>query len=313
MKVFHRLFVSAFFVFFAFAAFAKNIPVYPDAKLVVEPGPADEQACCDFLAKDAYGKVLSFYESALKTKALDAQGLAAAYPALKPHVEAMVKQMPPQMKIRFFVLNEVAIQGQKGAELFEVVSTPQGVTFNISEDRLLPKDGRFAVEFGEKTSGALKAPKPSGTARLLAALPSAAPQGFQRGEVLQDDETGQPMASVPFSKLVRRGSGGEDGGEDQYVEIQVTINDAASDGDYAEYARDMIKPQRPEEKAVKVRGKYDGKESADRNEYGCVESQKVFLVDGRYLVEVRGQGVCDVALLDQLIESMDLARLSGGK
>ncbi len=282
---------------------AKELPVYPGAKLVMEHEPGEKAPCCDFLTRDSLDKVLSFYEKALKIKPLDPKGLATKYPDMKQQVAAMTKQMPPQMKIRFFVLDE------NTRELFEVVSTSRGVSFSIAEQQLGAKDARFSAEYKDKLAEAsgTAAPKLSSTSQLAAALPSAPPAGFnQEGEVNEDSGSAQPTVSIAYSKPVRMGKDRDEGGGEMGVGIQITISDT---GGNSEFAREMIKAERKEEKAVKVMGKYVGKESVEKNDYGCVESRKTFLVNNRYLVEVMGPGMCDLSVLDKTIESMKLGKL----
>lgn len=282
---------------------SKELPVYPGAKLVIEHDPGEEAPCCDFLTRDSFDKVLSFYERALKIKPIDPKGLASKYPDMKQQVVAMTKQMPPQMKIRFFVLDE------KTHELFEVASTPQGVSFSITEQQLGAKDARFSAEYKDKMAEAsgTAATKTASTTQLAAALPSAPPAGFnQEGEVNEDSGSAQPTVSIAYSKPVRMGKDRDEGGGEMSIGIQITISDTAGN---QEFAREMIKAERKEEKTIKVMGKYDGKESVEKNDYGCVESRKSFLVNNRYLVEVAGPGMCDLSVLDKTIDSMHLGKL----
>jgi len=86
-----------------------NIPVYPGASLLTGKTGGEESACCDFVTNDAYEKVIAFYETALKTKALDASALTAKYTDMKAEINSMMGQIPPQLKIRFFVLQEIVI------------------------------------------------------------------------------------------------------------------------------------------------------------------------------------------------------------
>jgi hypothetical protein len=284
-----------------------NIPVYPGASLQPVNGPAEESTCCDFVTKDALDKVIAFYEIALKIKAFDATALAAKYPDMKPQINNMTSQMPPQMKIRFFVLQETVFQGKKGAELFEVTSDPSGTHFTVTGSQFLPKDAHYAEDWQEanaKTAGTDK-PKKSGTEQLSNALPSNPPVGFTKGEI-NSETSGNPTINVTYSKLVKKGTGGEDGAGNLYNTITVTITDASGD---LEFANGIIKAEGQGETAVKVKGKYDGKENVEKNDFGCVGSGKVFLVNNRYLVEIRAEHICDLEVLNQFINSMHLESL----
>ncbi|NTW59452.1 MAG: hypothetical protein HGB21_03115 [Nitrospirae bacterium] len=63
------------------AAEAREISVYPGAKLIMEQEPGEEPMCCDFVATAGLEKVVAFYESALKTKGLEPKAFAARYPS----------------------------------------------------------------------------------------------------------------------------------------------------------------------------------------------------------------------------------------
>lgn len=130
---------------------AGEIPVYPGAELVIEAQGGEESGCCSFRTHDPYQKVLSFYEGRLKQKAMDSKSLAAKYPAMKPQFQQMEKQMPPNIQIRFFVIKEMEFMGKKGAELFELLSSPIGVTFHMTKEELGISGAKFAREWGEKT------------------------------------------------------------------------------------------------------------------------------------------------------------------
>jgi|GEM_PF-3939332 len=72
-------------------------------------------------------------------------------------------------------------------------------------------------------------------------------------------------------------------------------------------ARRLPRP-RAWERAVKVKGRYDGIESVERNERGCGQSLKSFLVASRYVVAV-SSNICDLAVLNKVIDSMNLDML----
>lgn len=130
---------------------AGEIPVYPGAELVIEQEGGAETVCCSFRTRDPYQKVLAFYETKMKQKAMDTKTLAAKYAAMKPQLQQMEKQMPPNIQIRFLVIREVEFMGKKGAELFELLSSPIGVTFHMTKEDLGVSGAKFAREWGEKT------------------------------------------------------------------------------------------------------------------------------------------------------------------
>jgi hypothetical protein len=135
---------------------------------------------------------------------------------------------------------------------------------------------------------------------LIAALPVSGPAGFQKGEVIVT-QTSPAQVSLVFNKLIKKGEGGEYGGPDQTQSIVVSINDETGN---SEFTLLMIAPERNDEKAIKVKGKYTGKESVYKNDYGCVESNMVFLINERFLVEIKGNKICDIAVLYQIVDKM---------
>jgi hypothetical protein len=284
----------------------RSIPVYPGALLVTSRIVGEEATCCDFNTNENLDKVIGFYETALKTRALDAAGLAVKYPDMKAQIDMMISQMPPQMKIRFFVLQEYMFQGKKGAELFEVVSDISGVHFNISETKLLAKDTHYEAEWkeamGQTEEGADR--KPLDPLALGNSLPATLPAGFEKGDV-NYEKGEQPMVSVSYSKLVKKANGSE-GSDNKYVDINISITDGLTS---MEFVTDMIKAEREGEKAVMVKGRYQGKEVIEKNDSGCVGAQKVFMVNNRFLVEIRTNGICDMALLNQVADSMSFEKL----
>jgi len=127
----------------------RSIPVYPGAKLETEQQENGE--CCDFVTTDSFEKVVAFYEKQLNTKALDTKALVAAYPALKQQIQAMEQQMPPNFKLRAFVIEELTVNGQKMPNFFEVTGSPDAVRFSIGGDALAGNDAQFAKQWREKT------------------------------------------------------------------------------------------------------------------------------------------------------------------
>jgi hypothetical protein len=143
------------------------------------------------------------------------------------------------------------------------------------------------------------------TSVLIACLPGALPEGFKKDE-LNINSTSPAEVNISYNKLIKKGSGGEDGSTNKYITVGITITDGTGN---TEFTYDMIKAQRKEEKAIKVNGKYDGKESLEKNDYGCVESGKTFLVNNRFLVEIKASNVCDFVVIDQFISTMNLEHL----
>jgi hypothetical protein len=285
----------------------KLIPVYPGSTLKTEFEPGDSKMCCSFETKDSFDKVIGFYESALKIKPLDPPGLSAQLPFLEPQVDEMLKQMPQGMKIKFFVLHVVDFQGQKGAELFEVVSTLQGIVeFEVNPSQFTGNDSHFESEWiGEK--GQSEGIKYADPEILIAALPSGGPSGYEKGEQNVDATPGNPpFVDVTYRKLIKKGKGGESGSDDKFIAITISISDNYG---APEFAEEMIKAQRDIEKAVKVKGKYNGVESVEKNEYGCVGASKRFIVNNRFLVDIQGLEMCDLAVINQLIDMMNLNAL----
>lgn len=131
----------------------RPVPVYPGAQLVLEKHEGEESVCCDFVSKDSYAKVLSFYEEKLRTKPMDLKTIAARYPALSPQIRQLEAQLPSSVVFCGFALSEFKVQSGLAAELFEVVSTPDGVRFSIGEQSLTGPDAGFATTWNEKTGG----------------------------------------------------------------------------------------------------------------------------------------------------------------
>jgi hypothetical protein len=285
----------------------KLIPVYPGSVLKTDFEPGDSKMCCSFVTNDNFDKVIGFYENELKIRSVDPNGLTTQLPFLKPQVDEMLKQMPAGMKIKFFVLKEVEFQGQKGAELFEVVYTGHGkVEFEVNPSQFIEKDAHFDEEWnrGNEPSAGSEYVDPE---ILIAAFPSSGPAGFEKGEQNVDATAGNPpFVDISYRKLIKKGTGGEDGTNDKVAFISISISDNYGS---EEFAKEMIKAQRDIDKAVKVKGKYDGIESVENNEYGCYGASKRFIVNNRFLVEIQGTYMCELAVINKLIDSMNLDAL----
>ena len=267
---------------------AQRIPVYPGATL--ESGDPGSASCCSFATRDASSRVIAFYERMLGTKALDSAGLIARYPEWRKAVEESRRNAPAVVTWWEFVIGEEVLAGTKVPVLFEVVSSPAGVRFNIEEDRLAPGDERFLTEWRHRTREKAGV-RPVDPKRLATCLPASAPSGFERSD---QGENAEGDGAEAFSVWGR--------GE---VTVTVHLEDRVADRGGA---RDLVQPG-PGDKAVKVNGKYTGMESVERNAHGCIGSRRAFLVADRYLVEVKADGSCELSLLDEFIHRMNLGNL----
>ena len=290
-----------------------NIPVYPGASLLTDKKAGEEPACCDFATNDAFEKVISFYETALKTKALDASSLAAKYADMKNEINAMIGQIPPQLKIRFFVLQEVIFQGKKGAELFELTSSPSGVHFTVSETQFLSSDTHFIGEWKDAMAGIVR-PKALTYEQFAAALPAITPAGYKKDDITftKGDQLELPRIDVSYQKLLVKKHGTLNGDgegnfeEDKYITISVSISDGSGNMDYT---LSLVKEPDSESKAVTVKDMYEGKESMEKDSSGCGGSGVIFLVHNRFMVEINAKFLCDLSVLYQIIDSMNLESL----
>jgi len=125
------------------------IPVYPGATLQIEND--SDATCCDFVTTDPFEKVVAFYEKELKKKPMDLDQLSAAYPFVAKNIALMKQHMPPNTMYRGFVMQETGEGAQKMPVTFELIGTPQGVNFSISDDALVGKDALIAREWRQKT------------------------------------------------------------------------------------------------------------------------------------------------------------------
>lgn len=292
------------------AAEAREIPVYPGAKLIMEQEPGEEPMCCDFVTTAGFEKVVAFYENELKTKGLEPKAFGAKYPQLKHHTDALLKQMPAGMRIRIFPLSEMAVQGQMGVETFEVTGTASGIRFTLGKAQLLEQDRHFADEWDlaslaqerRARSGGARAVSPG---QLKAALPTRTPAGFTHDMTIAETTGGTAFAQSSYQKQIRAGGRGPDDAA-EFVSIDVQISDVT---DYPDEEKQRISVPGEGERPVKVKGIYPGKERSGRNGSECWGSEVVFLVNGRFQIEVRSSSVCDLPLFYKLIDSMNLAVL----
>jgi hypothetical protein len=272
------------------AAAPKTIPVYPGAALDKEDSKPED--CCSFATPDSSAKVIAFYEKALGTKALDSAAFVKRYPEWRKAVEESRRNAPAMVTWWEFVVAEEVLAGTKVPVLFEVVSSPMGVRFNIQGDRLAPDDAKkFTAELRDQAreKAGVRALDPK---KLTACLPSSAPSGFERSD---QGESGEGDGTEAFSAW----------GRDK-VTVVVRLEDRIAD---RAGARDLAQPAGPSDKAVKVSGKYPGTESVERNSYGCVGSRRAFLISDRFLVEIKADGSCELSLIDEFMRRMDLGAL----
>src|SRR3989339_208950 len=81
--------------------------------------------------------------------------------------------------------------------------------------------------------------------------------------------------------------------------ITITIYDNAGS---TENLMDQVTSQYENEKAVKIKGKYPGKESTIMSDNKCSGEDKIFLVENRYIVVFSACNMCDFSVFNQLID-----------
>jgi hypothetical protein len=204
----------------------------------------------------------------------------------------------------------MAVQGQVGVETFEVIGTASGVRFNLGSAQLSEQDRHFAEEwemavFGQENRARAGGSRAATPGQLKAALPTKTPSGFTHDETIADTSSGTAFAQASYQKQVRAGGHGPDDAA-EFVSIDVQISDVTGYPD--EEKQRIITPDEGERK-VTVKGAYPGKERSGRSGSECWGSEVVFLVNGRFQVEVRSSTVCDLPLFYKLIDSMNLAGL----
>jgi hypothetical protein len=281
----------------------KLIPVYPGATLITEPDPGEESGCCNFKTNDSFEKVISFYESSLKLKALDVNELASQHTYLKAQTDMMLKEMPAGMKIKFFVLKVVEFQGQKGAELFEVYTSPRGVEFSLMESQLRNEDQHFIADLENSAPGRLGQVDPK---LLISVLPPEAPSGYTKDDVQTDQSPGRPVSlSTGYTKVIRQPKFSEFGDDPGLISnIGIGIEEAEK-----EFYEEMIKPLEGE-KNIMVKGKYRGIERITKEEGGLYTAETIFVVNNKFLVTLSGVNLSDPKIVIQVIDKMNLEALS---
>ncbi|HLN22267.1 MAG TPA: hypothetical protein VK213_14325 [Bacteroidales bacterium] len=274
----------------------RNIPVYPGATLKTGLEQGDSEMCCSFKTSDSFDKVVSFYENALKLKSVDPNGLASQFPDLKDQVKMMLDQMPAGARIKFFILNTVEFMGKKGAETFEVVYTPAGVTeFSIMDSQFSEEDLKYADEWNMATSDEEEGPAaPALDPGILAeALPGVTLPGYERSELnINADGFGPASVGIDMSK--------------PGVNINITIYDNAG---FMEGVKETITPSSDNQKAVTVKGRYPGKETLTAFGNECGGADKIFLVKDRYLVIISTMNMCDFNVINKVVDMMNVDRL----
>ncbi len=129
----------------------KDMPVYPNATLETSTEPGEEAVCCSFSTADPLSKVVAFYETALKSKALDIPALSKKYPAIKTQLLQMQQQMPPGIKYLAFIISDAGNPQTQGPVLFEIISGKGRTTFSLSEQDLGRPGAGFVYKFRKAT------------------------------------------------------------------------------------------------------------------------------------------------------------------
>jgi hypothetical protein len=211
------------------------------------------------------------------------------------------------------------MNGKKGAMLFEVISNPAGVNFTIPENSVAQKDAHVVSQWREQTGQSTPEEKTGKSIadwqQLQGALPTAAAVGkLKRGEVTgetrREDSSPHSSVTVVYREQVRQAPGGEDSQVTIGAAISIMIDDV---GNNEEFATEMSSPARSNEKATTLKGKYSGKESSEKNEAGYESCEKVFHVNKRFVVTCKGEGTKDLALINKLIDGMNLEKLAALK
>ena len=137
-------------------------------------------------------------------------------------------------------------------------------------------------------------PAGSGNAKqLIVALPSKAPDGFEKSELnLNSDPYSPASVGIDYDKTG--------------VSINVTITDYKG---FMDGIGDTYKAQSSNEKNVTVKGKYPGKETLTKMGDFCGGADKIFLVKNRYLVVISTMNICEFSVINQLIDMMDIEKL----
>ena len=142
---------------------------------------------------------------------------------------------------------------------------------------------------------------------LISALPSEAPEGYERLDQWIDTSYYSPaFVSVRFSKPVKVDTGNDQGIVELSSVIEVSIGDHAG---FTSLLEPGIRVVHDYEKKVKVKGKYDGREAVFTGDNLCIGAEKIFVVKNRYLVYLNSSYMCDLTVLDQIIDYMDLDKL----
>lgn len=179
--------------------------------------------------------------------------------------------------------------------------------FTISETQFIASDTHFAGDYKDAVSGIVR-PKALTDEQFAAVLPTIIPAGYTKVEIdNSENNAGQsPGARVSYRKLYKKGhGGGEERVEDKYVNIYVGISDESSN---MEFTLSDLKEIGQGEKAVKIKGIYEGKERMEKTSSGCGSSGIVFLVNNRFAISLSND-LCDLAVLYQLIDSMNFKNL----
>lgn len=127
----------------AYAPAQTVVPVYPGSTLNVDPA---DPTCCGFSTRDPLASVVAFYQARLKTPALAPEAAAQKSPELAGRLRAMAAQLPPGVQYRVFLLPD--------NQVFELLASPQGVTFSITEEQLGEPGAAYAHDFARQIAQA---------------------------------------------------------------------------------------------------------------------------------------------------------------
>ena len=131
----------------------KEILINPNAKFSLEREEGKDQLSCSFTTTDPLNKVIAFYEDALISKAMDVPALAEKYPAMKPQLQQMQKQIPPGVQYRAITLGE-AENGSAMPSLFEIIAAKGHTNFFLSEEQMGASKAQIIYEF-HKAAGTM--------------------------------------------------------------------------------------------------------------------------------------------------------------
>lgn len=143
--------------------------------------------------------------------------------------------------------------------------------------------------------------------KLISVLPASAPDGYVKLDQWIDTSFYSPVfVFVRFSKPIKVNAGNDQGITELLSVIEVSIGDHAG---FTGMLEPAIRADYNYQKRIKVKGRFDGREAVFSDNNLCIGAEKVFVVNNRYLINVNSSYMCDLTLLDQIIEEMDLDKL----